>query len=569
MHMQSFLHRPLSRILIATVSAALFSLGNASAAALLKVNIDPGNFDEMKVEVNKVQGDLSNAQCGGWNFEQSLKDVRIDGGDKGAVPRVTGAPGRKGIVFDGGDTVIPQVLESGMSLREENTGAKKNGFAFPNKEQASGWSTVCNVRECEGSFPYINELPNQIPCKNRGECRDMCPELNLWQKNHMICTATWTEWEWQLVGWDEEGNEIWDWVPVERTDTRDETSPCYNIEHVDENGIPWDLCHPGDSWKPLDQRMQEERPDANVSCELNEMRYCCSESIVNDRNEDPSRNCLPCQGDGLEVGGGGGDYNGDGIGDLYQTGCRKGKNATENEGNGREYFSYFREYKATYERNKVQSGSDDNRRENLPLLCFGRYDERLEFDPKIRRLKPPDRHCAIDAFSDAAQRFDRMKETQKIKGEYGANSNFPDPAYPAESRDTVNDIWHTDLGGAFSLLNGEKAKKKFGKDLPLTLLSLDTADQRATPQMTKEQPLSEGSLIRATDDTVANDRPGRRTIVEWWQEEESQMHKLFTPPTVRLILRSPGSEDLDISQPLLTPDIPTRAEEEEWKDMYP
>lgn len=489
------------------------SLGVRTVSAL---RIDePTDFETVQGNVGMVEGDIAGAQCGGWDFEQSVNRK---------IPVVTGAPGRKGTVMDGGK-LLPEVADSGLAKREERTGAKEDGFIFPRSGLATGWSTVCTVNECGLSYPYTRECPSEPPCKNPEECRQMCNDLNAWVRRHQSCTAT---------EWDADGNPF-------QVDFLEETSPCRNLD----NG---DWCQPGDDgWVAVDQRLQDWHPDAFVSCEVDELLYCCSNAKVVDRSTDPERNCLSCNGDGLEDPKNPGfDFNGEVPANLEETGCREGKNAP----NGRTYVSIYRRYLVSYERDPVPVITrDDTQRSDVPVDCYCRYEE---FDPKLRRTVPPDYRCVI-MLEEEEKRFKEMKETQLGKGEYGQNSNLPDPAYQhTVVRDTRKDLWVNDFSDAFALLNGKKIQQS-PKDNLFPLLQLDNTDIMPTAQLDQNRPFSNGSLIRSTDDSVNTDNPGRRVITEWWQEQQTQAHKLFTSSVLRLILPTPASVGLDLRDPFLTP----------------
>lgn len=507
-----------SALIVACLLIAISS--GALPASALKID-EPRDFSTVQQNVSKVQTDIAGAQCGGWDFNEHIE---------GKLPVVTGAPGRKGTVLDGDGKLMSAVAAAGLAHRDENSGALEDGFVFPNSSRTNGWSTVCNVHECENSYPYIRECPGEPPCRNPEECREMCHQLNAWVRRHMICTASWDI-------FDEEGNFLFT-----ESETWEDTSPCRNID----NG---DWCHEGDDWVALDARMWDAFwwEGVNVSCSVDELLYCCSDAKMVDRDNDPEGNCIVCHGDGLpDRNNPGFDFNGEVPADLEYTGCRKGKNAP----NGREYVSIYRRHNVSYERDTVPVvPRDDPARFDIPVDCYCRYEE---FDPKLRRTNAPDYRCVV-VLEDEAKRFNRMKETQLGKGEYGQNSNLPDPAYPHEAaRDTRKDLWVNDFSDTFSLLNGKKIQQS-SKDNLFPLLQLDNTDIMPTAQLDQVRAFSSGSLIRSTDDSVNNDHPGRRVITEWWQEQQTQAHKLFTSPMLRLILPTPTSVGLDLSDPLLTP----------------
>jgi len=498
------------------IVAGLLMAASLLARTASAITIDePVDFTAVQQNVGEVRGDLESAQCGGWDFNQHVQEK---------IPTVMGAPGRKGIVMDN-DKLMPEVAAAGLAKRNETTGALEDGFVFPRSGLATGWSTVCRVNECGNSYPYIRECPTEPPCRNPDECRQLCADLNAWQRRHQSCTAE---------EWDADGNLI-------LFETMEDTSPCRNVD----NG---DWCQPGDEgWVAVDIILQDMFPNADVVCHVDEMLYCCSNGIVDDRENDPERNCINCNGDGLpDRNNPGFDFNGEVPADLDKTGCRKGKNAP----NSREYVSIYRRYLVSYNRDAVPAvPRDDTERHDVPVDCYCRYEE---FDPKLRRTNPPDYRCVI-MLEEEEKRFRKMKETQLGKGEYGQNSNLPDPAYKHDAaRDTRKDLWVNNFSDAFSLLNGKKIQES-PKDNLFPLLQLDNTDIMPTAQLDQGRPFSSGSLIRSTDDSVNTYNPGRRVITEWWQEQQTQAHKLFTSSVLRLILPTPVSVGLNLSDPFLTP----------------
>ncbi len=495
-------------------SGALF----AQSASALTID-EPTDFETVQTNVGMVRGDIAEAMCGGWDFAQSID---------GKIPKVTGAPGRRGLLVDTTNTLMSEVTAGGLARRDETSGALENGFVFPPSDKATGRSTVCRVNECDFSFPYKQEcLPTggnyeEYKCASPEGCQEVCTQLNFWVKRHMICTASWLEGDPATV------------VSV----TMEDTSPCFNNQNND-----W--CHSGDeSWVPVDQRLQASYPYASVSCATDEQLYCCSDAPIADT---ANANCITCRGDGLEDRNNPGfDFNAEVPADLEDTGCRKGKTIA----NGREYLSYYRRYLVSYERDALPAVErDDTRRTDIPVDCYCPYDE---FDPRSRRTTTDDYRCVI-RLEESDKKFNTMKETQKGKGEYGQNSNLTDPAYEhAAARDTRKDLWVNDFSDAFSLLNGKKIQQS-PKDNLFPLLQLDSTDMMPTAQLDKERPFSSGSLLRSTDDTVNTDNPGRRVITEWWQEQQTQAHKLFTSPVLRLILPTPTTVGLDLHDPFLTP----------------
>jgi|APSaa5957512535_1039671.scaffolds.fasta_scaffold00080_49 hypothetical protein len=237
----------------------------------------------------------------------------------------------------------------------------------------------------------------------------------------------------------------------------------------------------------------------------------------------------------------------------------------------REYISFFREYAdASYERSQTllqQVPQDDHKKENIPVACYGMYDLAPE-DAKLEKIENKDKRCTIAAYYEADDgdgdqvNFWKMKETQRGKGAFKdfLNDNpFGNPTRPfAQDKD----LWWPNLRGgninlgAFSMINDEVFGNTFHGDFSFTLLTTDSAKQRASVQLDTKRLLSSGALIRTPDDTITIEKDftkERRTMVEWWHMVETQMHKNFTLPTVRLMLPTTWTIDLNPLDPLYTP----------------
>ncbi len=229
----------------------------------------------------------------------------------------------------------------------------------------------------------------------------------------------------------------------------------------------------------------------------------------------------------------------------------------------REYISYFRDYNDTsYERAKLDIvPNDDHKKEHIPVACYGMYDLSPE-DAKRQETKEEDKRCTIGAYYDEVN-FREMKNTQEGKGSYieeVSQNPFDDPLRPFDDDfNEEEDLWFPELGNAFSLMNDQVFEDKYKKNFTFAILSVDSARQRATVQLDRNRRISSGSLIRAFDDTITNDQDWikeRRTMVEWWHLMETEMHKFFTPPTIRILLPSTWSVDLDPLDPIYTPPLP-------------
>lgn len=237
----------------------------------------------------------------------------------------------------------------------------------------------------------------------------------------------------------------------------------------------------------------------------------------------------------------------------------------------REYISFFRDYNnASYERSTALTTyvqNDDFKKENIPVACYGMYDLAPE-DAKLEKIEPEDKRCTIAAYYSADDgdgdevNFLNMKNSQRGIGKLKdiLNDNpFGNPSRPF-TRDT--DLWWPQLRngsinlGAFSMINDEVFSDVFHGDFSFTLLSTNSAKQRSTVQLDTNRLLSDGARIRTPDDTITIEkdlRKHRRTMVEWWHMVETEMHIAFTLPTVRLLLPTSWTIDLNPLDPLYTP----------------
>ena len=211
--------------------------------------------------------------------------------------------------------------------------------------------------------------------------------------------------------------------------------------------------------------------------------------------------------------------------------------------NGHPYQSFHRRYRAHYEREAVPDVPNDVTSKDAQVACYGFY---REFDPKSKVTDGSDKRCVIDI------NVSELPEKQKGKGQYGQNSNLPDP--PPLIRDPEfnedEDLWYPNLGGGISFLNKKVYKEKFDEDITTAILDFDTAKEKAIYQIREDQPFARTNLLRAFEDTVSNDRGDTRTVAEWWQQFETDAHRLFSPPVVRLFLPSTWSFGLDPLDPI-------------------
>lgn len=293
------------------------------------------------------------------------------------------------------------------------------------------------------------------------------------------------------------------------------------------------------------------------------------------------------------------DHNGELIPRPYrmETGCRGGYGARIESGKmvPGQYISYFREYpRSDYRRSRVSGVPRDiNTRINIPVACFGFYDE---FDPKIRTTSVRDQRCVIGAYMPGNE-FRTFYESQRGKGSFGQTSFplDPNPTAPREIRNRLfnvsQDLWYPNLGGAFSLLNGEVFKREYGQDLTFALLSLDDALQRARGPILMLRSSSAassasssgfassthgpdpfvsirsiGGLRRAFDDTVTNENGNKRELTETWQRVQTEVQQLLSPPVVHIIFPSAVSANLGLQETLfhVKPPEPPKPPAKQW-----
>lgn len=220
--------------------------------------------------------------------------------------------------------------------------------------------------------------------------------------------------------------------------------------------------------------------------------------------------------------------------------------ADKGNGNNRDYKSYFRKYmNATYARATVPDVPADKGNNAANVACYGFYDE---FDPKKKQTQPRDRRCMIDI------NVLDYPETQKGRGTIQVSGVVdPDPLQNAEQRndgiyDQESDLWYQKLGRSFSFINEKVFKDRYAGDLTNVYLDIDALDQgelKATPQFSDQKPLAESNQMRAFDDTGEN-----RTVVRWWQKQQTEAASLFHRPVIRMLLPSSWAYGIDMNDPL-------------------
>lgn len=496
----------------ASVLAALVVPPKASA--VLTVNPEPGSFSEVEGEINRIEGDLGSAQCGGWDWDEPVLPH---------IPTVTGVPGHNAADPLGH-------LRTGMALREETGGVDGNGFQWPGDTFGytsacrPGWPPFYEFHPCQrpagpdAGFigPKLFKSPSlgcsftsgacattpPDPLGNGAQwtCDALCEDLNrrwLFDQYAVYCLFPGPPPFWADTG------------------TRINTI-CYDPDTMP---VPPPPVPPPGCFVGYVQTL-----------------YCCTNSPVGG----PFPNCKSCAGDE----------------------CRQ-----QLPSPGSTYISYFRHYFGTCTRDPVPAAPDDDfARLDVPVACYGLYNE---YDPKTTVSGFFDRHCTIaNTYPGRNHDFIDMPETQVSDfgiAEYGQNlydTEWPDPPTAAyriirnPSFDSQTDLWYPNISGGFSLVNGKVLDEVYDNDFSFVLMSPDITHFKSYPQLKEDQLYSSGAYLRAFDDAVANERFERRTVPEWWQEFETESHKLFSPPQVRLLLPPTWSVGLDPLDPFFSPEIP-------------
>ena len=529
---------------------ALNILTLPSVAHALTVQENPGDINGLNQEIQKIEDDLSEAHCGGWNYESEV------------VPKMAVVGGVPGHRYDPlGD------IKAGMGIRPPGMvmeyPADADGFTSACRP---GWPAFyefypCQRPRAEDGNPQIYKPPSQAcgaaasaSCAyddplNNGvgwTCDALCEDLNrrwLYDQYSLACFCPV-----QVPLPDPPGGFVE--VDVWFTGLSYANVSCFDLD-VDPRPDPPDVptntgdCH---------------------TCQWNYYRQmqCCTNGNVDLTAEATADgrtlatpdefNCRTCTGPDCQ-------------GQPPQTGPEPGPVP---------YHSYFREYDASCSIPETVPGvpDDDRVRDLIPVMCYGLYGDLFtgaDYDPMLVVSEFYQQNCVIATSYDNNHFWD-MKDTQKNdwslddEVEYGIKSKADDvwPDLPDDDYKIIRnsaysndeDLWYPNLGGGFSLLNGKVFEQDYDSDLSFALLTPDTTEHRAYPQLTIEDLYSTGAYLHSMDDTVNLLRPQRQTLVEWWQELETEAHTLFNTPKVRLQLPPTWSVGLDPLDPLFTPDIP-------------
>lgn len=521
----------------------------------LKVNPStPANYDAVKEDLDKIPDYLEASQCGGWNT-RSVENT---------IATVKNLPGRNG-VWNG-------AILSGMATRkdENNDGNTDNNFIFP--DTAIGLTTACSPDKTQIGKKVWREKLNGFP----GEIEQVDVTYPHPKFTDPSC-------RWRRKNPDGTFESIAPSMPLKELKDYDPPPDYGELDQEPDNRQSprncLTFCTMLNDYQFYDcletdvAKTASEPPVEYTICKRWGNRYLCSDQEVKDANgacttnTGDKANSVQCVGQECRCQGDGGP--------------NPGNRCVANPGTKQEespvYYSYYRFYIGSYTRDKITAVDvrNDQESDTAQVACYGFYNE---FDPKTHFTGTDqatgiskDRRCVINI--DVSGRID----SQKGKGEYGQNSNFPDrdpndasnqrtPAGQNRNPGDYNedeDLWYLKLGGGFSLLNEKKFEETYDKDLSkvfLNLGALDTGKIRATEQLNASQPTAPGSYIRAFDDT------GERTVVSWWQTQQSAMAEALHPPIIRMILPSGWAMGVDPTDPFFanpTVKILTPAEKRE------
>ncbi|MBT4366924.1 hypothetical protein HOD24_00870 [Candidatus Peregrinibacteria bacterium] len=457
----------------------------------------PNSYQDVQQTLIDIENDIGQAECGGW----IPFDTEINVEDH--IARVSGVPGRDGEPFGN--------ILSGMASRIETGGVLDTGLQLPT--DVTGYISACRP----GSPPFFKELPCQRPGPGivggssifgDGDNANTDP---LGNGVEWTCDAVCSDMNrrWGVLLWTE--------TCPDPDDARTINSNCYDSDLED---------------KP-------EPPEAGTDCSWSEeWFYCCTQSPT-------APNCIerPCIGEEC--------HTPNPIVDGHQS-------------YGAPYLSYYRRYEGSCQRDPIPPPyvtNDDSNRLDVPVSCYGVYNQ---YDPKVQVSRATDYSCVIaNTYAGENKDFTKMGTTQKSNfaateiGKRMLGTDWLDPPSTdyhlkrEPNEDLSTDLWRSNSAGGFSMVNNQLLENSYKNNLTQFLLSPDESKFKTYPQLSLEQPLSTGALLRAFDETADSAYTERRFFSEWWQEQETEMAQLLTPPSVRLVLPAPWVIGIDKQDPFL------------------
>ncbi|HVW66992.1 MAG TPA: hypothetical protein VHA78_04675 [Candidatus Peribacteraceae bacterium] len=528
------------RGLRAVFLAILLGLSSGTAFARDPLTIqdqNPQDFQSVQNDLQKIPPYLAQVQCGGWNLNESVD---------GKIAQVSGVPGHFG-QWDGN-------IVSGM-------GTRVGSFQFP--DSARGLTSAClpGYQSIEKSR-WVPDPTETDPLKIKQE--DVVFPHPLF--GDPSC-------RWRLKKDDGSFSDQAPDIPLKTLDSYD-PPPQYGQMQTPQDGTNLGI-DPGDRQSPincqdfsnylntfqyLDCLCPQTNPDTgDMDCPQDAWgnRYLCTDQSVTNLPADcydpglPApvddqpqfSNSLSCSGQECRC------MQTNQPGEL---GCVSNPSTILTQ-ESPVYYSFFRQYTGSFTRDSVPSDGpdDDTSRDNVPVACFGFYDE---FDPLTHQTQQKDRRCVIDI--DVST----MRKSQAGKGEYGQKSSQVDvdPEAKANQRSEASSdgsdgpLWFTKLGWGFSLLNESTFQNDtYNEDLTNVFLNTNKLD---TAKMTASWPVANpgqnpttarSDLLRSFDDTG-----DKRIIANWWQKQQTTVATLLHPVVVRLLLPPGYSFGVDPTNPI-------------------
>ncbi|TSC58597.1 MAG: hypothetical protein Greene041619_471 [Candidatus Peregrinibacteria bacterium Greene0416_19] len=489
-HLYPHRHRFLT---VSLMTAGLLAGRSAHAAFQVPPLSNTQSVSQIPAIQNQIVRTLDAAQCGGWSTDPR-ESVQ------GKIPRAGGVPGRTSDPLGNPG--------SGMGKRQETDqytpGKTGNGFFFPTWNHTTGMLTVCEEKKgnidkrvySDGDLPGTKNKKINIahpyfedpPCLWKDRQQKDTPPHNLGKCTNFCSWLNDSKWTYQ---------DCRIAVPL---------SP----------PIP-DLT--GKVWYG--------------KCVTWAKRWTCSDEWVDPlvpRVGSPGqKNCLI-----------------DAKGKELRCSAKSDDTCKKSAENNKPYRSFYRSYKnISASRSKINDAPRDALSDvrNGQAACYGFYDE---FDPRSRKTETKDQRCVIDL----PVQWQNLRNTQSGKGHYKPNP-LPIDLFQAPRNPRFNaatDTWYPNLGSALSFLSIPGWKGNLSE----ALLNPDKAVVQAVPQNTQTAPRARQSILRSVDDSVSNARRELRPFTRWWQQFETDAHRLFTPPLVHLRLPVSWSYRLDALRPLET-----------------
>lgn len=477
-------------------------LGGGAQDGNFQLSATPQSFDQVQQQLDQISQNMDTAQCGGWNLDKKVPQY---------MSTVSGVPGRYEDPLGNSG--------SGMGKRIEQGGRLGDGFQYPGGA-TWGFSTACKLNSegkedvhiwCGGDPNAANayECTKQVDYPKLGD-----PHLCLW---------------WNDKNQRENNPDL----PLSQNTC---TQSC---DWMNNGKFAYMDCKPKD--------VVYDDAAKKWTCTKQSPKWTCSELWVDEHDpvQDP-RNCHVCVGENCRCGKVAMKTSSTSSVPTSLVGMSPSCTVAVNQrplkrgqGNDQPYQSFFRHYEAATNRKTLpEVPKDALGNVRAQVQCYGIYNE---FDAKTKMTTMMDQRCVIGNIKTDGQEYsekDLRKKLQKGKGLFRAASPPPDPLPAVRPYNEATDVWFTKIFGSLSFLKPES-------DLTKGLLQVEKGVQKASVQNTDANPYAFFSIERATDDTVSNERLDVRPFTAWWQQFQTDVHRLFTPSVVHLKL--PGTWNADLT----------------------